>query len=167
MPHLLHSCSAKHFRVGHNMKYGLLALPIALAACAAPSNSPQGIGSSNPTPSGQSTQASPPTTQTSISSTSLRRAAESAFGYGRPRDDVPVSVAGRSMAMRIVNVKGQNFAILQEKGVPFSLSAPPDLSGEAQMVAQRSSGCLTTGNTWTKRYSNGAHPKYAVHVICS
>ena len=153
--------------MGHIMRYIFLALPVVLAACAAPHNTPQGVGFSNPSPSNQSTQTAQFATQTSPNSVSLKRAAESAFGYGRPRNDIPISVAGRSMGMRIVNVKGHDFAILQEQGIPFSLSAPQDLSVAAQTAAQRSSGCLATGNTWTKRYSNGAHPKYAVHLSCN
>ena len=151
------------------MKYFFLALPIVLAACAAPVNTTQGTGFSNSSGGNRSYQASQPSAPVTLDKRALRQAAESSLriGYGTRRDNVPVSVAGRSMGMRVVNVKGQNFAILQEKGIPFSLKGQPNLLSEAQTVAQNSSGCLATGNTWTKRYSNGAFPHYIVHLQCS
>ena len=147
----------------------LLALTLTISAGTAPCPVfAQGVGFGSYS-SGKSNLAAtaPQKAYEPASSAKLKRAAESSFGLGRRRDDIVVAVADRKMKMRIVESRGFTFAVLGEQGIPFSLSGQPNLSAEAQRAAQTHSRCTASGKTWTKRYSNGAFPKYTVHLLCN
>lgn len=163
------------------MKHHLIALPLALAlaGCAAPDTGTQSGGGSDYFTQNRAYQAAPARkvaaasrVRAGLTGRALRQAAEQAMSRGHTGLFIGsgtftlVTVADRTMAMRVVEAKGESFAVLQERGVPLSLSGQPNLSREAQAAAARESGCLATGNTYTRRYANGAFPKYAVHLQC-
>ncbi|MEW9919611.1 hypothetical protein AB2B41_08355 [Marimonas sp. MJW-29] len=132
-----------------------LTLPLILAACV-PAPAPQGYGSAS-----YRYAATP-----SAPSLSVQSAARRAFGYGLPRDDISVVVDGTPMGMRMVAVGGQSFAVFHQYGMPFAVRRHRDLSSQAQFVAQQSTGCAVSGQTFRQTYSNNAFPKYAVHLMC-
>lgn len=134
-----------------------LLLCTGLAACGAPQSS--GVGFD-----GASASNSAASTVQPVNRRALSQAAEMSFGQGLRRDDRTVSVAGTAMNMRLVTSRGAQFAIFQQKGIPFGPAS--DMSTQVLQAASKATGCSTTGNVWRKTYSNGAHPKYAVHVTC-
>ncbi|WP_141246498.1 hypothetical protein [Actibacterium ureilyticum] len=151
------------------MKRLFFLLPVLLSACvSASSGSKKGVGFG---PYSGEVLAQPVSRTIQVAKATdraaIRRAAESAFGIGSSRRHTPVQVADRVMYMRIVNSRGYTFAVLEQRGIPFSLRGQPNLSAQALASVQANSGCATSGDVWTRRNSNGAFPKYAVHVVCN
>lgn len=100
---------------------------------------------------------------------SMSARAETAIRYGgtEPRRSIPVAMGGRMLAFSIVDVGGQDFAVLRTPSATPEAKIPDAARAEFQSNAATLTGCLPEGQVHVSGASRKGSSGLAVPLNCS